>query len=302
LASVLVDRLRLPFRRQKPPAGHLASNGLDSDRIVHGADVTRDTSFATPEVASGIYSLRSVERTLDILEALARAPEGLSLSAIAEGVSMPRSSMFRYLSVLENRRYVTRDSASGNYLLGLAFFSFASPPIRQLAVTARPWLERLRDEFGETINLGILDGTRVLYVEVVESLHAMRLSARQGDRDFIHCTSLGKAIGAQLQEHQVRRILELEGMPTLTSRTLSNPEAYLEALQEVRERGFATDMGESEEGASCVAVPVDWVDASVNVAISLSSPAGRFPDDPAKVAKRLRKAAGEVSAALASAG
>jgi IclR family transcriptional regulator, acetate operon repressor len=210
---------------------------------------------------------------------------------------MPRSSMFRYLSVLENRRYVTREPASGNYLLGLAFFSFASPPLRHLAATARPWLERLRDEFGETINLGILDATRVLYVEVVESLHAMRLSARRGDRDFIHCTSLGKAIGAQLSEQEVRSILEHEGMPMLTSRTLSNPGAYLEALREVREQGFATDMGESEEGASCVAVPLDWVDSSVKVAISLSSPAGRFPDDPNKVAMRLREAAAAVSAA-----
>jgi IclR family acetate operon transcriptional repressor len=215
---------------------------------------------------------------------------------------MPRSWMFRYLSVLENRRYVIREPASGNYLLGLAFFSFASSPVRQLAVTARPWLEQLRDEFGETINLGILDGTRVLYVEVVESLHAMRLSARRGDRDFIHCTSLGKAIGAQLSEHEVGRILELEGMPTLTSRTVSNPDTYLQALQEVRKRGFATDMGESEEGASCVAVPVDWLDSSVKVAIRLSSPAGRIPDDPKKVAMRLRQVAGEVSTALASAG
>jgi IclR family transcriptional regulator, acetate operon repressor len=262
-------------------------------------DVARDGGFDEPEAAPGIYSVRSVERTLDILEALSRAPEGLSLSAIAEAVSMPRSSMFRYLSVLENRRYVSRESASGNYLLGLAFFSFASPPTRQLAATARPWLEKLRDEFGETMNLGILDGTRVLYVEVIESPHAMRLSARRGDRDFIHCTSLGKAIGAQLTDHEVGRILELEGMPKLTPRTLSDQAAYLEALDEVRERGFATDTSESEEGASCVAVPLEWAGSSVKVAISLSSPAGRSPDGPANVAMKLRAAAEEISAALA---
>src|SRR5258708_372145 len=110
-----------------------------------------------------MYSVRAVVRTLDILDTLARSPEGLALSAIAKAVSMPRSSVFGYVSVLESRRYVSWD-ATGNYALGLAFFSFASPPLRSLAATARPLLERLRDTFGETINLGVLDRTRVLYI------------------------------------------------------------------------------------------------------------------------------------------
>ena len=247
------------------------------------------------------YSVRAVERTLDILDALARNPEGLSMAAMAKEVSMPRSSIFRYLSVLESRRYVTREPASGNYLLGLAFFSSASPPVRQLAETARPSLERLRDALGETINLGVLDGTRVLYVEVIESIHTMRLSARQGDRDFIHCSSLGKAIGAQLPEEQVRAILELEGMTKLTSKTLSDPDAYVQALQKVHTKGFATDMGESEDGASCVAVPLDWPGSSIKAAISLSSPAARFPaQELPAVAAQLREAAREISTALSN--
>ena len=141
----------------------------------------------------------------------------------------------------------------------------------------------------------------MLYVEVIEIMRAMRLSARQGDRDFIHCTSLGKAIGAQLPEQHVRTILELEGMPLLTSKTLSDPVAYVEALQRVRAKGFATDVGESEEGACCVAVPLAWPSSNIKAAISLSSPAMRFPaKNLVAVAAQLRDAAEEISVALST--
>ena len=84
------------------------------------SDLTRETTTDGAELAQPTYSVRAVERTLDILDALAREPEGLALSALAKHVSMPRSSMFRYLSILEGRRYVIREAASGNYELGLA--------------------------------------------------------------------------------------------------------------------------------------------------------------------------------------
>jgi IclR family acetate operon transcriptional repressor len=261
-----------------------------------------DSEEKSAVAAPAVYSVRAAERTLDILDLLARSPEGLALSEIAKQVSMPRSSVFRYLSVLEARRYVGREARSGNYHLGLAFFSFASPPLRSLAATARPKLEQLRDAFGETINLGVLDGTRVLYVEVVESMHAMRLSARQGDREFIHSSSLGKAIAAQLPDEKVRTILELEGMPQLTSKTIIDSDAYMRALEDVHTNGYSTDMGESEEGACCIAVALDWPASNILAAISLSSPAPRFPaDDLPRVAAELRTAVSGIVAALQNA-
>jgi IclR family transcriptional regulator, acetate operon repressor len=262
-------------------------------------DSEQELAASSTEASPVTYSVRAAERTLDILDTLARSPDGLPLSAIARDVSMPRSSVFRYLSVLETRRYVARDSETGNYQLGLAFFSFASPSLRSLGAAARPVLERLRDTFGETINLGVLDGTRVLYIEVIESLRAVRLSARRGDRDFIHSSSLGKAIGGQLNESELRRILELEGMPQLTSKTITDPDVFLGVLEDVRSTGFATDMGESEEGACCIAVAVNGVASSIHAAISLSSPAQRFPtDDVLRIVSELRGAAREIAAAL----
>lgn len=222
------------------------------------------------------YSVRAAERTLDILDALANAPGGISLARLSEAVGMPKSSLFRYVAVLEARRYVTRDPKTGTYGLGLALFSF-DLPLRALAASARPWLERLRDQFGETINLAVLDGTRVQYLEVVESPKVMRLSARPGDHDFIHASALGKAISARLDDEAIRRILDIEGLPKLTSRTIIDAEEFMTTLAGVRKQGYAVDFGEAEEGACCVAVSLPLDRLAVPTGISLSSPATRFP-------------------------
>jgi len=245
--------------------------------------------------------MRAVGRTLDILDLLARSPEGISLSDLAKAVGMPKSSVFRYAAVLEARRYVMRDVHNGHYRLGLAAFSFHTPPLRALATRAKPWLEQLRDEFQETINLGVLDGGRVVYLEVVESPKAMRLSARPGDHDFIHASALGKAIAAGIDDDSLRKIFEIEGLPRLTSRTITDVEEYMRTLSRVRELGYATDSSEAEEGACCVAVAVPLQDIPLRAAISLSSPATRFPraDEILNVVAKLRDAAAEIAASVA---
>jgi IclR family acetate operon transcriptional repressor len=263
----------------------------------------RQASFRqgdSPVTASAGYSVRAVERTLDIIDVLARSPEGLSLARLAEAVGLPKSSVFRYVAVLESRRYVARDVQTGHYSLGLALFSFQTPPLGVLGARARPWLETLRDEFEETINLGVLDGSRVVYLEVMESPKAMRLSARRGDHDFIHTSALGKAIAAQLDDDDVRRILENEGLPRLTSQTITDATTYMRALNEIRRQGYATDYGEAEEGACCVATGIPLEGIAIPAAISLSSPATRFPEDEAiaRVAHRLAEAARGIASSL----
>jgi IclR family acetate operon transcriptional repressor len=196
------------------------------------------------------------------------------LPEVAQAVGLPKSSIFRYLSTLEARGYVQRDPGNGHFRAGRAFHLAPAGELVALAARARPLLDGLRDRFGETINLGVLDGRRVAYLEIVESPRAIRFAARKGDRDPVHSTALGKAITSRLPEHQVRRILAEEGMPQRTSRTITDPRSFLEELAEVRRRGYALDNGENEEDGRCVAVPVPdrWLPA----AVSLSAPAARF--------------------------
>src|SRR6266511_1939335 len=223
------------------------------------------------------YSIRAVHRVCEILDLLQQAPRGAALLDVARATRLPKSSAFRYLATLERRRYVERDPVTGSYRAGSAFLPLRAHEPELLARRARPHMERLRDRLGETINLGMLEGNRVIYLEIVESHRAMRLAARRGDLDPVHATALGKAIAANLPDRRVRAILEAEGMPRLTQRTLTDQDAYLVEMAGTRERGYALDDGEHEIDGRCVAVPV--VGSNLPAAISYSAPASRFPLD-----------------------
>lgn len=244
------------------------------------------------------YAVRAVDRVVGLLDTLKRAPDGVSLGVLAEATGMPKSSVFRYLATLEARGYVDKDPVTGDYSLGLAL-----PSSRQhfdvLASRVRPTLERLRDRFGETMNFGVLDGDRILYVDIVESHRAMRLAAKRGDRDYLHSTALGKAIAAGLPESDLRRLLTNAGMPALTPRTITRAGDYLDLLATVRGDGFAMDDEENEHGARCIAVALPSL--PVPAGMSLSAPAVRLPRDEAgKVALTLRTEANRLASRLGS--
>jgi IclR family transcriptional regulator, acetate operon repressor len=223
------------------------------------------------------YAVRAVVRVMDILDLLQHSPSGRSLLEVSEAAGLPRSSTYRYLSTLETRGYVQRDGSSGLYRFGLAFLPSHGSHLEVLAARARPVMEELRDRLGETINLGVLDGNRVVYLEILESNKAVRLAARRGDRDPIHSTALGKAIASRIGRDEVVAILAAEGMPKRTSKTITNKARYLSELDKVRAQGFALDLGENEEDGRCVAVP--FANGRVIAAISLSAPAPRLEVD-----------------------
>jgi IclR family transcriptional regulator, acetate operon repressor len=242
------------------------------------------------QASSSVYAVRAAERVLDILDVLQGASDGVTLGGLAWAARLPKSSAFRYLATLEARGYVVRDGGGDTYRLGLAFQPLRPRDLALLAAAARPHLEELCDRFGETINLGVLDGTRVAYLDVVESPRAVRFAARRGGRDPVHSSALGKAIAANLGDAEVRRILAVEGMPARTARTITDPEQFLQELATVRARGHATDNGENEEGGSCVGV--DLAGCRLPAALSLSAPSARLePGQVQEVAAALRRAA-----------
>jgi IclR family acetate operon transcriptional repressor len=243
------------------------------------------------------YSIRAVHRVCEILDLLQQAPRGAALPDVAKATRLPKSSAFRYLTTLEARRYVERDPVTGSYRAGSAFLPLRAHEPELLARRARPHMERIRDQLEETINLGMLEGNRIIYLEIVESHRSMRLAARRGDRHPLHATALGKAIAAHLPERRVRAILEAEGMVRLTPHTLTTLDAYQAELAATRERGYALDDGEQEIDGRSVAVPV--LGANLPAAISYSAPATRFPLERAEeVAAMLHEIATEVAGEL----
>lgn len=240
------------------------------------------------------YSLQAVARVCGILNLLQESVEGVTLVDVARATGLPKSSAFRYLWTLEEQRYVERDPDSGLFRLGLGFVGMQSRHLEMLRARTHPWLVKLRDELGETTNLGVLDGNTVIYVDIVESRKSVRLAASRGSHDPLHSTSLGKAIAAHLDEDRVRDLLRHAGMPQRTPNTITTVDDYVAELGRVRRVGFAVDNGENEIDGRCVAVPI--LGTRLPAALSLSAPASRFPQQQIEsVAKELRRVAEQIA-------
>jgi IclR family transcriptional regulator, acetate operon repressor len=238
---------------------------------------------------------RSVARTCAILRLIARGgDEGVALIDVAGAADLPKSSAHRYLHVLEGEGFVERDLHNGRYRLGLGFICLQAGHIERLIQRTRPFLTKIRDQFDETVNLGMLVGHHIVYLDILESPRAMRLAARKGDTEGIHSTALGKAIAAVLPDRDVLELLRRTGMRKLTPHTITTPEQFLRELQNVRRAGYAIDDRENEEEGRCVAVYVPGLNTPT--AISLSGVASRFSIENAhEVASSLRIAAIEIS-------
>ncbi|NYI92521.1 IclR family acetate operon transcriptional repressor [Amycolatopsis endophytica] len=229
-----------------------------------------------------------------ILDLLQESVDGITLNEVVEATGMPKSSAYRYLWTLEAHRYVERDEETGLCRLGLGFLGMQSRHLELLRERVRPWLESVRDEFGETANLGLLDSDHIIYIDIIESRRGVRLAASRGDRDPLHSTALGKAIAAHLPERRVRELLDRSGMPPRTEHTIVTVEDYLTELDKIRTVGYALDDGENEADGRCVAVPL--VGTNLPAAISLSAPMARFPHrDVGAAAKALRRIAEELA-------
>lgn len=225
--------------------------------------------------SAGKYSIRAVDRVCDILDAIQAQSGNASLPAIALTTRMPKSTAFRYLSVLEERGYIERNSETSTYRLGLSFQPRDLLSLERLKRFALPILTQLRDELSETTNLGILENGHVVHVLVIESPQQMRLAARVGERALIHSTALGKAMATQLDTETVRAILALQGMPTYTPMTITSQPEYLTQLAQAQTDGFAMDDSENQIGGRCIAVPIP--DTPVRAGISVSAPASQLP-------------------------
>jgi IclR family acetate operon transcriptional repressor len=250
------------------------------------------------------YSIAVLDRALDLLEALAESPAGvpLGVSEVARRAGVTKSAAFRILANLERRGYVAKDPVSARYTLGthLVYLGELSLGAIDLRTAARPALEALRQRFGETVNLGVREGVEVVYVDMIESAHGLRMAARVGGRDYLHSTALGKAILAYLPPAERDQLLHApEGLPARTERTITDPVRLRAELDRVRERGIAEDRDENEVGARCLGAPIFDHRGAVAGAISVSAPDSRLDDArAAEVGLTVREEAATVTQRL----
>lgn len=210
-----------------------------------------------------------VQRVSLILSAFDNEHPTRTLADLTRTTGLPRSTTHRLAEELTELAWLAR-SESG-YQLGMRLFEFGElvPLQRDLSQIALPYMEDLRTATGATVHLAILDGTEVVYVQVLASKTAPKMGSRRGGRLPAHATGVGKAILAFSPPEVVQKVLET-GLPRLTPRTISAPGPLLRDLAAARSSGIAYDREENALGVLCAAAPVFGPDGQVRAALSLS--------------------------------
>jgi DNA-binding IclR family transcriptional regulator len=213
----------------------------------------------------------SVDKAFVLLEFLAPLGRSASLQEVTEAVKLPKPTAYRLLRMLQDLGYVSRPADSRNYLIGpRAARLAAADPHAELKARARPILRRVHEEFNETINLGVLSGIHVLYLDYVETTQPLRFIVTPGQNDPWYCTALGRAVAAQLGERSLEKLMAETRLQVLTSQTVKTRVELLRRVEKAREQGHAEEMEESVEGVCCLAVslaPLGYPGASISVAV-----------------------------------
>lgn len=238
-----------------------------------------------------------VERAFGVLEALARRGGTATAGQLKEDTGLAGPTVHRLLHTLIDLGMLHR-LPDRRYALGANLVPLGEAATRQLGGLAVPQMQSLVAELGESVNMAAMESEMAVYIAQVPSPQSMRMFTEVGRRAYLHSTGVGKAMLASLSVERVREILASTGMPAMTSKTISRPDALLEQLPVISRQGYALDDEEQELGVRCLAVPV--AHGSTSMALSVSGPTARVDDAFVRHAVHLmNRASAEIGRKLA---
>ncbi len=224
----------------------------------------------------------SVRRALTIVDYLSEhgTQAGLSLTDLADGLQMNKSTLLRLLTTLQEFDLVERDPRNECYRLGLRTLHWAESCLGSMQIRriAAPFLATLMETTRETIHLVTYENGRVVYIDKVDSPNTLRIVSRVGMHMPAHSTAVGKALLAYLPASAFNEVVE-RGLTPRTPRTLTSPQALLHNLQEVRQQGYALDDEENELEVRCAAAPLFDHQGNAIAAVSVSGPIHRVSSE-----------------------
>jgi IclR family transcriptional regulator, acetate operon repressor len=245
--------------------------------------------------------VQSVDRALLIIETLAEDDEGYRLSDLSVRTGLSTSTVHRLLATLEKRRFVQFDRYGSKWHIGAQSFAVGATFARRrnFVAQAMPYLRKLRDQTRETANLAVVDDESIIVLTRMESREIMRSLTKVGGRVAMVASGVGKAVLATYSDEDVNAIIQRQGMPRLTEKSIVRPSELFRELETIRRQGYAVDDEEARMGLRCVAAVVYSDCSEPLAAISVSGMTSRVTDDrlPA-LGRTVREVAAELTVAL----
>lgn len=245
-------------------------------------------------------AVKSADRVVSILNALATVPAGLSFTELLVMLDLPKSSLHALLTTLVEDQMVAYHPVSKHYGLGSRIWELSMVYYDRISLVplAWPYLQQLQVQFDETVQLAVLEGTDVLYVSKIESTQPLQLASHVGSRLPAYATGLGKAMLACLPDSAVETLYPENSLPRFTDATITSVHHLKERLNRIRAQGYAEDEGEYTAQVHCVAVPIVGWKNQVSGAISISTSVGRCTHDRQSLTAALQEACQQLSAQM----
>ena len=224
-------------------------------------------------------SSRSVVRIFEILELLAKYPDGLSLVQIVADLNHPpKSSVYTLLQQMVHLKYITYMENDKKYKIGSGMVKLSATIMAEHTIQkhARPCLEKLSKLSGEDTYLGIIHEDGLYYIDKVEGVNSVRLNIAVGTKRYLHSSCIGKLLLAYMSEDEQQRMIEKTGLPKVAKNTITDWEDLRSELQRIREKGYAVTDEESIDGVIGIAAPIRNHKNEVVAGICISAPAGRI--------------------------
>lgn len=247
------------------------------------------------------YTVTALARAIDVLELLVQCPKGMRLTEIARETGIPKSTLFRILSTLAERRCVALDDEKKTYRLGLKLGELGNAFLEQsdLYNAAARRMRELAEECGESVFLSVLDDGAVVYVRRMESPKSAVVVRKLGQRAPVYCTATGLAMVAFLSDDETEQVLERQHIQSYTAHTTTERAELRQKLERVRRERVAVVDGEYNPTLLCVAAPILNNAGRPAAALTVALLAARASEKQvADVKERVHSAAQEVSAEL----
>lgn len=214
--------------------------------------------------------IQSVAKAMQLLDLLAAANEPMSLAEISQRTGCPKSTVHGLLSTMRDYSVIAQDE-QGRYMLGIRLFEYGCTLSSSWTIleTARPFIQHISYETGQTVFLSILDRGEVITLDHAESRIGLQVIAEVGCRLPVHCTSQGKLFLAYMSEQERAALLERTIFSAYTEHTITSEEVLLKELEHIREMGYSLENGEYKTGLRSVAAPIFDQEGRVRYAIGI---------------------------------
>lgn len=224
-----------------------------------------------------LSSVRAAARLLGTFTAVERE---LGVSELSRRLGLAKSTVHRLLTTLAAEHLIERDPRSGRYRLGIKLYELgmAVSTHFELHEAVAMYIDDLRAQTGDTVQVGVLDGCEVVYIERREGRRTLRHMVALGHRNLAHCTSCGKVLLATLREEELNRVLGEGPLPARTACTITDRERLRAELAAVRSRGYGENVGESAPDTASVAAPIRDHTGATIAAMSVAGPLSRMTE------------------------